>query len=138
MSIMALAPLAVAQDLESFMPPAPPIKPRAPLSWGTTSRDGLSTTWEAMEQLTNALTGEVTNRLHQYVEIASGLNYVTDPATGGRAASQDLVELMPNGGAAALHGPAKLYANPNLNSSGAITIVTVSNRVFKTRPIGLF
>ncbi len=102
-----------------------------------TARDGVSTTWEATEPVTNAVTGAVTNVPHRYVEIASGLNYL-DPATGQYQPSQDLIELASDGGAAALHGPAKLYVKPNLNTAGAITLVTASNRVFQTRPLGVF
>ncbi len=43
-----------------------------------------------------------------------------------------------DGGAAALHGPAQLYVKPNLNTAGAVTLVTASNRVFQTRPLGVF
>ena len=37
-----------------------------------------------------------------------------------------------------MRGPAKLFLKPNLNTEGAISIVTVSNRVFTTRPLGIF
>ncbi len=49
------------------------------LAWRASARDGVSTTWEATEPVTNAVTGAVTNVPHRYVEIASGLNYL-DPA----------------------------------------------------------
>lgn len=107
------------------------------LTYTATARDGLSTTWEATEYITNALTGAVTTKPHKYIEIASGLNYV-DPANGQYQPSQDLIELTAEGGAAAVRGQAKLYLKPNLNTLGAITLVTVSNRVFTTRPLGIF
>ena len=44
------------------------------LAWRASARDGLSTTWEANEPVTNAVSGAVTNVPHHYVEIASGLN----------------------------------------------------------------
>ncbi len=97
----------------------------------------MSTTWEATEQVTNAVTGVVTPMPHRYVEVASGLNYL-DPTTGQYQESQDLIELTADGGAAAIHGPAKLAVKANLNSAGAITIVAASNRVFKTQPLGIF
>ena len=111
--------------------------PPKALAWQATARNGVSTTWEANEPVTNAVTGAVTNVPHRYVEIASGLNYL-DPATGQYQPSQDRIELAADGGAAALHGPAKLYVKPNLNTAGAITLVTASNRVFQTRPLGVF
>lgn len=72
-----------------------------------------------------------------YTDI-QGLNYVPDPATGEWAVSQDLIELMPDGSAAALRGPAKLYAKANLNSPGAITIAqryTTLTRMFRTSTV---
>jgi hypothetical protein len=114
------------------------VPPVTVLSWRATPQDGLSTIWQATEQVVNPITGERSDRLHQHVEIASGLNYLADAASGQWATSQDLIELMPDGSAAAVHGPAKLYAKANLNCADAITIVTVSNRVFQTHPIGLF
>jgi hypothetical protein len=51
--------------------------------------------------------------------------------------SQDLVELTPDGSAAAVRGPMKAYFNPNLNTAGAITFNTASNRVFRTRPLAI-
>ncbi len=107
------------------------------LAWRASARDGVSTTWEATEQVTNAVTGAVTNVPRRYVEIASGLNYL-DPATGQYQPAQDRIELTADGGAAALHGPAQLYVKPNLNTAGAVTLVTASNRVFHTRPLGVF
>jgi hypothetical protein len=135
---LALVALALAQNSPSLLPaPSPDPNAAGTLVWQTTPRDGLSTTWDASEQATNAATGAIATRHHRFVEVASGLNYL-DPATGQFQPSQDLIELTADGGAAAVHGPAKLYAHPNLNTAGAITIVTVSNRVFRTRPLGLF
>ncbi len=45
---------------------------------------------------------------------------------------------MPDGSAAALHGPHKLRFNPNLNTAGAINLITVSNRVFRSHPLALY
>ncbi len=95
-----------------------------PLSWRAASRDAVSTTWEASEG----------TNVHRFVEVASGLNYAT---VTGYQPSEDLIQLTTDGSAAAVHGPAKLYVKPNLNSDGAITIITTSNRVFATRPIAV-
>ena len=132
-SLLAFGPVVFGQVL-----PPPAVTnpaPASPLEWAATARDGLSTTWEATERVTNATTGAVTTKPHKFTEIASGLNYQT---TNGWQPSQDLIELTADGGAAAVHGPAKLYLKPNLNSAGAITIITVSNRVFRARPLGIF
>ena len=93
-----LAPLALGQGLDPWMttnafgPPTIPAPARQ-----ASGRDGMSTTWQATEQVNHPLTGVVTNVTHQYVEIASGLNYVPDPATGEWAVSEDLIQLMPDG-----------------------------------------
>jgi hypothetical protein len=106
--------------------------PSARLSWRVTARDTVSTTHEATEIATNAITGEVTNRAHRYVEVSSGLNYLDE--SGQWVESQDLVELTADGGAAAVHGPTKIHFNANLNTEGAITLTTSSNSVFRTHP----
>ncbi len=133
-----VAPLALTQESQLLVP-EPDAEPSAAsaLAWQSTPLDGLSTAWEATEPVTNALTGEVTTQEHRFIEVASGLNYL-DPTTGQFQPSQDLIELTADGGAAAVHGPAKLYVQPNLNTDAAITIVTVSNRLFQIRPLGLF
>jgi hypothetical protein len=105
------------------------------LSWGVTARDGCTATHEATEVVTNSVTGEVTNRLHRYIEVTSGLNYLND--AGQWIPSQDLIELSGDGGAAALRGPTKVHFNANLNTAGAITFTTRSNRVVPTHPLAL-
>jgi len=109
--------------------------PSAPLSWQITARDTFSTTHEATETVTDAVTGEMTNRVHRYIAVGSGLNYLDE--TGQWVASQDLIELTADGGAAAIRGPTKVLFKANLNNPGAITLTTVSNRVVRTRPVGL-
>ena len=49
-----------------------------------------------------------------------------------------LIELMPAGSAAALHGRTKAHFSPNLNSSGAITLITSTNQVLRTHVLGLY
>jgi len=107
------------------------------LIWQDGARDACSTEKLAVQAVTNATTGEVSNQLlHRYIEVGSGLNYLD--GSGVWQPSQDLIELMPDGSAAAIHGPMKAYFSPNLNTAGAITFVTISNRVFKTRVAGLY
>jgi len=70
------------------------------------------------------------------VDVGSGLNYLD--ANGNFQPSRDLIELMQDGSAAALRGPIKAYFSPDLSVDDAITLVTISNRVFQTHPIGLY
>jgi hypothetical protein len=104
--------------------------PAVELTWQPTVRDELSTTWEATEYTTNAVSGFVTIRPHRYIEIGSGLNYL-DTTTGSYKPSQDLIELTLDGGAAALQGPAKLYVKANLNSARVITIIVTTQVVLE-------
>lgn len=121
------------------------LEPRSPivsggsrtLDWHPGRRDTTSTIWEATENPTNGVDGSASTAVHQYVEVATGLNYV-NPITGLYEPSEDLIELSPDGTAGALRGPTKLYVQPNLNVHGAITYITERNRVVQTRPLGLF
>jgi hypothetical protein len=89
--------------------------------------------WTRVTLVTNAV-GEVATRTNAYTELATGMHYQQD---GQWAESQDLIELTSDGGASAVHGPAKVHFKANLNTAGAITLTTASNRVFETRPLAL-
>jgi hypothetical protein len=134
-----LGPLAQGQstdqDMSTNVPPPPPL-----VNWSqqALARDAISTAWEVLEQTFYPATGALTTHTNQYVELAAGLNYLSYPSAGQWAPSEDLIELMPDGSAAALKGPTKLYLQPNLNSFGAVTIVSADGAVFQSRPIGLF
>jgi len=64
------------------------------------------------------------------------LNYLDE--SGQWRDSRELIELTDDGGAAALQGTHKVRFRPNLNTPGAISITTVSNRVLQTHIIGLY
>ncbi len=98
--------------------------------------DANSSAVEWVEQLTNATTGQITQRNHSYVQVGSGINYRDE--AGQWQPSQDLIELSTDGAAAALRGPHKLHFNPNLNTQGVIALTTVSNRVFSSHPLALY
>ena len=109
----------------------------APDNRRVTPLDANSSAVEWVEQLTNAMTGEVTTRPHNYVTVGTGINYVDD--SGQLRASEDFIELTEDGGAAALRAPHKIRFNANLNNGPApITLTTVSNRVFRSHPRGLY
>src|SRR6266568_6428680 len=100
------------------------------------TRDANSSTVEWTELLTNAVTGEVTQQNHRYVTVGTGLNYQDE--SGQWRPSEDLIELQPDGSAAALRGPHKIHFSPNLNTAGAISLTTASNRVFRSHPLALY
>ena len=134
-----LRSLAQGQNTDqSMLTNVPPPEPLVSRTQQALARDTISTTWEVLEQTFYSATGVLTSRTNRYVELGAGLNYLSDPSTGQWAPSEDLIELMPDGSAAALKGPAKLYLKPNLNSPDAVRIVSADGAVFQTRPIGLF
>src|SRR6266850_1950515 len=107
----------------------------AALSWVATPLDLNSTSQRATETVTND-NNELVTKVHNYTTVGTGLNYVDD--SGGLSESRELVELQPDGTAAAVHAPLKVWFKQNLNSDDAITISTSTNRVIKTRPLGLY
>jgi hypothetical protein len=92
-------------------------------------------TWQRTNHLTNYVTGATFDSLEQYVELDNGACYLG--RNGEWLDSQDLIEITPNG-AAAVHGPTKAYFSPNLNTLGAIKLVTASGQTFKSHPLGLY
>jgi hypothetical protein len=79
--------------------------------WRPVWRDAVSTVWEGTEPVVLSGLGDAGAAISRYVEVASGLNY--QDADGQWQPSQDLIELMPDGTAAALRGPTKAHFNPN-------------------------
>ena len=62
-----------------------------------------------------------TNQIHQYVELATGMNYTN--AAGQWTEAQAKITLLPNGGAAATQGQHKVYF-PGDIYNGVLEIVT--------------
>jgi hypothetical protein len=105
--------------------------------WTVTARDDCSTTRELTASVTNELTGGVTPQTRRVTEVATGLNYVD--ASGAWTESQDLIEPLAAGGAAAVHGRYSAYFSPaGLNDDAALTIVTASNGVYQARVLGIY
>lgn len=75
-------------------------------------------------------------RVSSYVEVGNGLTYQDD--LGQWHDSEDLIEIMEDGTAAALKGPNKVRFQANLNTADAVSVTTSSNRVFRTRILGLY
>jgi hypothetical protein len=108
----------------------------AQLNWQAGARTDCSTERLATEWITNAATGDVASRQHRYIEVGTGLNYRDQ--SGKHQESKDLIELSPDGGAEARQGAYKVRFAPNINSVGAVTTTTPSNRAFKTHILGLY
>jgi hypothetical protein len=72
---------------------------------------------------------------NSFTEVATYMHFWQD---GIWQESRDLIELTKSGGAEAVHGAWKAYFPANLNSTEGITLSSVSNRLFRIRPLGLF
>jgi len=140
--------VAGAQNLPPLEPYTPPPAgpgpgPNPPLpdifTWPATPLDGCSTVLELTAPALNPATGLMESKTHRVIEIAGGLNYL-DSSSSTWQPSQDVVELTPDGGAAAVYGQLKVHFSPNLDpqSGTGISITTRSNRVFQTCPVGLY
>ena len=81
-------------------------------------------------------TGVVSTNWHRYLKVGNGLNFVD--GNGSLQPSQDRIDLQSDGSAAATYGRTKAYFSANLNTFGATTIVSTSNRVFQTHLLGLY
>src|SRR5579883_317953 len=103
--------------------------PSSPIEWSSSQR-------QFPQWITNLQSGEVTFRNHSVIEVGNGLNYIDSNGTWQQ--SQDLIELTKDGGAAALQLPNKVFFDPTLSTNTGIRIVTMSNLVFTTCPVGLY
>lgn len=75
-----------------------------------------------------------TNRVHRYVELATGLNYTN--AYGQLVESKEEITIQPGGGAAATQGRHKVYFPANIYN-GVIEVVTPDGKHLKSRPLGV-
>jgi hypothetical protein len=99
--------------------------------------DGVSTTHQFTDQVTNLLTGQVTPQTHTIISVATGLNY--QDSSGNWLASQDIVELNSDGSAAAVQGPIKAYfVAAGLNDDAALTIAAPGLPVLTVRVQGVY
>ena len=75
-----------------------------------------------------------TNRVHRYVELATGLNYTN--ASGQLTESKEQITIQPGGGAAATQGRHKVYFPADIYN-GVIEVVTPDGKHLKSRPLGI-
>lgn len=79
--------------------------------------------------------GTVVARKHRYTELASGLNF-RNPTTRQWAPSKEEIDILPQGGAAAINGQHQVYF-PGDIYAGTITLVTPDGKQLKSRPLAL-
>jgi len=129
--IILSASLGLASQAQTNIPPPPDWS-----AWTVTAMDDCSTTREFKGSVTNGLTGVVTPRSSRIIELATGLNF--QDSSGVWTESQDLIESLTNGGAAAVHGRYSAYFSPaGLNDDAALTITTPT-RVYQARVLGIY
>ena len=87
--------------------------------------------YETYEPMPN---GKTFTRLHQYLELSSGLNFLD--ANGEWTPSEEKIELF-SGGALARHGQYKVIFSSNLNTAGAIDVQTADELRLRSHIIGL-
>lgn len=129
----------VAVDIPRISPPKPLLTSQPlpdPSFWLSTPIEWSSSQREFPQSITNIQTGEVTLQNRSVIEVGNGLNYID--SNNAWQQSQDLIELTPDGGAAALLLPNKAFFGPNLSSTNGIKLITMSNLVFTTYPVGVY
>ena len=75
-----------------------------------------------------------TNRIHQYTELATGLNYTN--ASGQWVESKEQITILPQGGAAATQGRHKVYFPSDIHN-GVLEVVTPDGKHLRSRPLGV-
>lgn len=108
---------------------AEPLQPPTVIRRGPNER-----VWQRPATGTNGFVATGQDSGRTYIEVGAGLTYLDD--SGQYQDSRDVIDLLPNGGAASLYAPTKTYFSPNLNEGG-ISLVTASNHL-QLRPLGLF
>ena len=75
-----------------------------------------------------------TNHVHQYTELATGMNYTN--SLGQWVESKEQITILPTGGAAAIQGRHQVYFPADIYN-GVLEVVTPDGRHLKSRPLGV-
>jgi len=123
-------------EMPQALPPKPAFSSQGlpdpslwPIEWSSSGR-------EFLEWITNSQTGEVATRNHNLIAVGNGLNFIN--SNGVWQASENLIELTPSGGAAALRLPNNVFFGPTLSTTNGLGLLTMSNLVFNTAPLGVY
>ena len=104
----------------------------APTPYTVTSRGPSARVWESTSyELLSS--GEVVPYLQHYTEVASGLCYQQN---GEWVDSQEQINILPDGSAAATNGQHHVYFPPDIYN-GVITLITPDGLQLKSQPVGL-
>jgi hypothetical protein len=108
--------------------------------WQGRITDWHSTEWQMTQTVTNPATGHLESQVvRHFTELGGGINYISD-ITGAWERSSDAIDLMTNmPGAAAVHGPTKVFFSPTLGADGpTIRMVSCSNVVLQIQPTVIY
>jgi hypothetical protein len=106
----------------------------AETEWQITDRDAHSQVRSRTSVEWDALAGRSVERRHNYIELATGLNYLQD---GQFVPSREIIELLPDGFAVARQGQHQVIFNPNANSIGAVDLLAPDGARFRSRILGI-
>jgi len=123
------ASLCGAQQVASGQSSVTPPTPYSVVASGANSR-----VWERTLNVQGP-NGQSTSEIERFTELATGLNY-QDPTTGQWVPSQEEIEVLPNGTAAATQGQHKVYFPGNIYQ-GEIELVTPDGIQLQSRPMGI-
>jgi hypothetical protein len=137
--LAALPAAAQPKDPSQAVDPAPPEQGPPPgrrVTWRAIPRDWCSTDWLTVESATNEATGQIQEESrHRYVAVGDSLNYLDE--SGRWRPAEPKIEAGTNG-AAVLRMPTRIHWARNINTEGAVTVISKSNTVSTLRPVGLF
>jgi hypothetical protein len=106
----------------------------APTPYTIVSRDGNSQVWQRTIY-DQGPSGQVVAHYQQYTEMATGLNF-KDPATGQWVPSQEVIDILPDGSAAATNGQHQVYFPEDIYN-GVIKLVMPDGTQLQSQPVGL-
>ena len=112
---------------------APQIKPPPPTPFAVVDTGSNHRKWQR-EVFEKAPDGRIVSRIHQYTELAAGMNYKN--AQGQWVESKETIEAFPQG-AVATHGQYQVIFANNLNSAGAIDMQTPDKKRLRSNILGL-
>lgn len=104
----------------------------APTPYTVVFRDANSRVWERTTYELSP-SGQVIPQVHSYKEVATGLCY---PGPNGWLDSQEQINVLPDGSAAATNGQHQAYFPADIYN-GVITLVTPDGLQLESQPIGL-
>jgi hypothetical protein len=101
--------------------------------WAIPHRSPHQARWESVLSLTNPGTGKVRMQTNAFIVLGAGLHYLLE---GQWRESREAIEII-DGGAVARHGPHQVAFANNLNTGGAIVLLTPDGHQLSSHVLGL-